>query len=283
MPGIYAMKHTISPYVRFYYAPPGESEKRTEETRPLLYPFGAATWTYERKQLTVGMTNSIDIKTKHKRERLSLLRWDLAAGADYTEEEGSDRRYDRMRNTFTLVPHKQLTLTTVLEHDLNSIGKEDEETGEPLPSLITFNSDARYSDSERRWTGYLRRQSVYNRWSKEWKQFFTGRVDLRWSRSWSLDLELEYEYDKQIKDIYRMEISMHRVLHCWESRIGFRRYGTKGGYIRKDFFFQIDILADPGKALGVGYDDVTKSWALRSLPGMGRMGRFLRPGYSTYY
>jgi hypothetical protein len=29
--------------------------------------------------------------------------------------------------------------------------------------------------------------------------------------------------------------------------------------------------------LGVGYDDATKSWALRSLPGMGRVGGFLRP------
>ena len=276
VPGVHAMKHTISPYVRFYYAPPGESEKRGEENRPKLYPFGAATWTYERKQLTAGMTNSIDIKTKHTRERLSLFRWDLAAGADYTEEEGSERRYDRMRNTFTLTPHKQLDLTTVLEHNPNNIG-----TDEPL--LITFNSDLRYSDAERKWTGYLRRQYVYYQYAKEWKQFFTGRIDLRWSRNWSLRFELEYEYDKQVKDIYRMDISMHRILHCWESRIGFRRTGAKGGYIRKDFFFQIDMLADPGKALGVGYDDVTKSWALRSLPGMGRMGRFLRPGYSTYY
>jgi hypothetical protein len=276
VPWVHAMKHTISPYARFYYAPPGESEKRGEENKPKLYPFGAATWTFERKQLTVGMTNSIDIKTKHTRERLSLFEWRLSAGADYTEEKDSDRRYKYVRNTFTLTPHKQLDFTTVLEYNPNNIG-----TDEPL--LMSFNSDLRYSDSERKWTGYLRRQRVYNRWSKEWKQFFTGRVDLRWSRNWSLRFELEYEYDEQIKDIYRMDMSLHRILHCWESRIGFRRYGAKGGYIRKDFFFQIDMIADPGKALGMGYDDVTKSWALRSLPGVGRMGRFLRPGSSTYY
>jgi parvulin-like peptidyl-prolyl isomerase len=285
VPGVYAMKHTISPYARFYYTPPGESEKRGEEKEPKLYPFGATTWTYERKQLTVGMTNSIDIKTKRKRERLSLFRWDLTAGADYTEdrwisrpgeEKEPGRRYEYVRNTFTLKPHEQLDITNVLVHNPNNIG-----TGEPL--LWSFNSDLRYSDSERKWTGYLRRQYVYYQYAEEWKQFFTGKIDLRWSRNWSLSFELEYEYDKQVKDIYRMNVSMHRMLHCWESRIGFRRIGAKGGYIRKDFFFQIDILADPGKALGVGYDDVTKSWALRSLPGMGRVGGFLRPGYSTYY
>jgi hypothetical protein len=110
-----------------------------------------------------------------------------------------------------------------------------------------------------------------------------GSVNLRWSRTWNLSFDLEYEYDKQVKDIYLMNISLHRMLHCWESRIVFRRRGTKGGYLRKDFFFQIDLIADPGKALGVGYDEATKSWTLRSLPGMGRVGGFLRPGSSMYY
>ena len=276
IPGVYAMKHTISPYVRFYYAPPGESEKRTEEKEPKLYYFVSTAWAYERKQLTVGMTNSIDIKTKRKRERLSLLRWDLAAGADYTEEEDSDRRYNRMRNTFTLTPHKQLSLSTVLEHNPNNVGTDN-------PLLITFNTDLKYSDADRKWTGYLRRQSVYNQWSEVWSQFFKGSVNLRWSRTWNLSFDLEYEYDEQVKDIYLMNISLHRMLHCWESRIVFRRRGTKGGYLRKDFFFQIDLIADPGKALGVGYDEATKSWTLRSLPGMGRVGGFLRPGSSMYY
>ena len=290
IPWAYAMKHTISPYVRFYYAPPGELEETQDaEERPRLYPFGPATWTYEQKRLTVGMTNSIDVKTKGKRERISLLRWTLSGGADYTEDRwispsGADhtkekepgRRYEYVRNSFTLTPHKQLSITNVLTHNPNNIG-----TGEPV--LWSFNSDLKYSDSERRWTGYLSRQYIYNRWSKEWKQFFKGRVDLRWSKTWSLKLELEYEYDKQIKDIYFMDISLHRMLHCWESRLVFRRRGTTGGYIRKDFFFQIDLVADPGKALGVGYDEATKSWTLRSLPGMGRLGGFLRPGYSSYY
>ncbi|MBD3181611.1 hypothetical protein GF312_04910 [Candidatus Poribacteria bacterium] len=46
---------------------------------------------------------------------------------------------------------------------------------------------------------------------------------------------------------------------------------------------QLNILADPGKALGIGYDDASDSWNLRSIPGMGRVGGFLRPGSSSYY
>ena len=80
-----------------------------------------------------------------------------------------------------------------------------------------------------------------------------------------------------------MKVSLHRMLHCWESRIGYSRRGTTGGYIRKDFFFQINLLAEPGKALGVGYDDITKSWTLRSLPGMGKLGRLVRPQGALYY
>ena len=98
-----------------------------------------------------------------------------------------------------------------------------------------------------------------------------------------MKLELQYEYDERVKDIYLMDISLHRMLHCWESRIVFRRRGTRNSDVRKDFFIQVDILADPGKALGVGYDDISESWTLRSLPGMGRLGGFMRPGSSMYY
>lgn len=274
IPGVHAMRHDISPYVRFYYVPPGETEKRQEELEPSLYPFGAATWTYERKQLTMGMTNSIKIKTKRKREKLELFRWTLSGGADYTEEEDSDRRYEFIRNTFSLKPHKLVNIGTVLTIDPNNIGTDD-------PLLWSLNSDLRYSDSKRRWSAYLSRRYT-NPHGSQSQQFFTAKVDLRWSKTWSLQYEIQYEYDERVKDIYLMRASLYRMLHCWESRIVFSRRGTKNGYVRKDFFVQLDIVADPGKALGVGYDDVTKSWNLRSLPGMGRVGTFLRPG-SSYY
>lgn len=276
IPGIYALKHTINPSISFSYAPPGESEERRDENRPSLYPFGAAVWTYEQKRLTARMTNTIDVKTKGKREKLSLFRWTVSAGADFTEEKDSERRFDRMRNTFTLTPHKQVVFNTRLDHNWSNIG-----TDEPL--LISFNSDIKYSDPDRKWTAYLSRQNVYYQYGQQWTQYFSGKIDLRWSRMWSLRFDLTYEYDEQVHDIYKMNVSMHRMLHCWESRIGFRRTGTRATSLRRDFYFQIDLLADPGKALGVGYDDVTKSWALRSLPGMGRLGGFLRPGSSMYY
>ena len=275
IPGIHAMRHTISPNVRFSYEPPGHTETRPDERKPGIYPFGRASWSYERKQLSVGMTNSIDIKTERTRERISLFKWILRGGADYTEPRDSDRRYDYVRNTLTLTPGKRISIGAVIEHDPDNIG-----TDKPLTTK--FSTDIRYSDPKRRWTGYLSRSYVRDFWSNE-RQFFTGKIDLRWSKSWNLSCELEYEYDERVKDINRLRLSLHRVLHCWESRIGYSRYGTTGGYIRKDFFFQIDLLADPGKAVGVGYDDISKSWTLRSLPGMGRAGSFLRGQSSLYY
>ncbi len=275
VPGIHAMRHTISPNVWFSYEPAGHTETRAEEQRPRIYPFGRASWSYERKQLSVGMTNSIDIKTERTRERISLFKWILRGGADFTRPEDSDRRYDYVRNTFTFTPGKRISVGTVLEHNPNNIG-----TDKPL--ITRFSTDIRYSDPKRRWTGYLSRRYIRDFWLNE-RQFFTGKVDLRWSKSWNLSCELEYEYDERVKDINRLRFSLHRVLHCWESRIGYSRYGTTGGYIRKDFFFQIDLRADPGKAIGVGYDDIAKSWTLRSLPGMGKVGGFLRSQSSLYY
>jgi hypothetical protein len=97
-----------------------------------------------------------------------------------------------------------------------------------------------------------------------------------------LSLDLEYEYDKRVKDISNIAISFRRNLHCWDSSITFSRRGAKGGYIRKDFTFAISISADPGKSLGVGYDDINKSWELRSLPGMGNLGRYMGTNYVGY-
>jgi parvulin-like peptidyl-prolyl isomerase len=275
VPGISAMKHTVSPYVRFEYAPPSESEVRSEELEPKLYPFGASAWMFERKDLSVGITNRIDIKTKRKREQLSLFRWTLSGGANFTEEEGSDRRYNYINNTLTLMPHKQVNIGTVLTLDPNGIGTEN-------PFLWSLSNDIRYSDAKRRWTAHLSRRYTNPRGGKK-QQFFSGNVNLRWSRTWSLRCELQYEYDERVKDIYLMRFSLHRMLHCWESQIVFSRRGTKGGIIRRDFYVQLDILADPGKALGIGYDQADESWKLRSLPGMGRFGGFLRPGSSMYY
>ena len=276
IPGVHAIRHSIRPNVSFRYEPAGDTETRADEQRPIIYPFGSAAWSYERKKLSFGLTNSIDIKTERTRERISLFEWSLRGGVDYTESEDSDRRYEYLRNTFTLTPIKRVNIRSVVEYNLNNVDTDD-------PLLRTFNIDVRYSDPKRRWSGYLSRRYVNDTWNKK-RQFFTAKVDLRWSRSWNLSCEMEYEYDDRVKDINRLRLSLNRMLHCWNSRIGYSRYGVKGSSIRKDFFFQVDLIADPGKALGVGYDDISKSWAMRSLPGMGRVGGFLRPqGSSLYY
>ncbi|MGQ9607724.1 MAG: peptidylprolyl isomerase [bacterium] len=268
IPKVYALKHTFSPYARFSYAPPTESE---EGKKPPLYPFGPGTWSYKQKRLSFGMTNSIDIKTKFKRERINILRWDLSGGVDYIRKPGD--KYEYLRNTFSVEPYKQLSFNNVLEHDLNNIGTNES-------TLTRFSTNLRYYNADGKWSGTISRSYLY--YYKRPKQLFRGAINLNWSRTWNLRFDLEYEYDKKIKDISDITLSLQRNLHCWESRVGFSRRGTKGGYIRKDFFFSINIAADPGKSLGLGYDDIDKSWTLQSLPGMGSLGRYIGSRYIGY-
>jgi len=273
IPKVFAMRHTFSPMLSFYYSPPGETESSKIKEHSPLYPFGSSAYSYERKQLSFSMRNSIDIKTKNTREKLKIFAWDLRTGADYTRDD--DRIYDDIQNTFTIEPSKQLSFSTSLDLDPN-MWKSD---GSLLSEL---SSDLRYYDSDGKWSSYLSRRYIYQSYQKQWQQFFSGRFDLRWSKSWSLNINIEYEYDKRAKDISGIDISFRRTLHCWESTIMFSRSGIKGGYLRKDFTFSVAISADPGKSLGVGYDDLSKSWEMRSLPGMGRLGRYMGTNYVGY-
>ena len=273
IPKVFALKHTFSPTVSYYYSPPGETESSNINKHPLLYPFGSSAYMYERKQLTFNMRNSIDIKTKGTREKLTIFVWDLRTGADYTRE--TDNIYDDIQNTFTIEASEKLNFANTLNFDPNNFGGKG-------PLLSEINSNLRYYDTKGRWSSYVSRRYVYNSWQEYWQQLFLGNISLRWSKLWSLSLDLEYEYDKRVKDISNIAISFRRNLHCWDSSITFSRRGAKGGYIRKDFTFAISISADPGKSLGVGYDDINKSWELRSLPGMGNLGRYMGTNYVGY-
>lgn len=273
IPKVYALRHTFSPYISFGYSPPGATETdKLENTLP-LYPFASAAYTYERKQLNFRMSNKIDIKTKFKREKISLFAWDISAGADYTDD--AYRKYSDLQNTFRIRPSSQIDFTTRLDYNPNNW-----ETDEPLLSQIS--NSLSYYDDENKWSGYLNRRYVYLSGRDYFQQLFQCRFDLRWSKLWNLGVDFEYEYDKSVKDISYFSVSLRRNLHCWDSSIAFSRRGTKGGYIRKDFTFSITLAADPGKSLGVGYDDLSKSWSLRSLPGVGTYGRYMGTNYVGY-
>jgi len=280
IPNVLALKHTISPMISFYYSPPGGTETNKKGNHAPLYPFGSAAYTYERKQLSFNMRNSIDIKTKGSREKLTIFQWDLRAGADYTRETYGI--YDDIQNTFTIQASDRLDFSTTLNLDTNTFVTEPGGLIDKDPLLSEFSNSLRYNNTDGKWSASLNRRYVYNSWQNQYQQLFLSNVDLRWSKTWSLDVSLEYEYDKRVKDISRIDVAFRRTLHCWESTIMFSRSGTKGGYLRKDFTFSVAISADPAKSLGIGYDDLNKSWELRSLPGMGRLGMYTGTNYVGY-
>ena len=269
IPKIFAIRHAFNPVISFDYSPPGTADTDIVSKSLPLYPFGASAYAYERKQLNFRMSNTIEIKTKLKREKIRLFSWDLYSGIDFTEPLDSDRRYNDLRNTFTLKPSERIDFTTNLDFDPNNYKTQKG------PLLSVFSNSVRYYDSNGKWSSYLNRHYIYYAYGEYWQQLFDFNIDLRWSPIWSLNFGFGYEYDKKVKDINEISIQLRRSLHCWDSVIAFSRRGTKGGYLTKDFTFSIAITADPGKSLGVGYDDVSKSWSLRSLPGMGRFGSYI--------
>jgi len=276
IPKVFAIKHTFNPVISFDYSPPNASDTDKMKKSLPLYRFGYIAYAYERKNLNFRMSNDIEIKTKLKREKIRLFSWYLRTSIDFTEETKSNRRYGDIQNTFTIKPSERLDFSTNLDLDPNAY------TTKERPFLSNFSNNIRYYDSEGRWSAYLNRHYIYNSWQKYYQQLYDCSIDLRWSKDWNLSIDLGYEYDKRVKDISEIGFSLRRKLHCWDSVITFSRRGTKGGYLRKDFTFSVAIAADPGKSIGVGYDDISKSWSLRSLPGMGRFGGYVGGKYMGY-
>ena len=64
---------------------------------------------------------------------------------------------------------------------------------------------------------------------------------------------------------YSQQITIRRNLRDWDLRIIWRRTGGLGT-VRKEFTYQINLIADPSMTIGLGLDAVTGRWGLRSLP-----------------
>ena len=85
-----------------------------------------------------------------------------------------------------------------------------------------------------------------------------------------IEIDLGADYDWIEKQFYSQRMTLRRNLNVWDLRISWHRVGIKRrppyNNVRQDFTFQLNLLADPAVAVGLGYDATTETWGFRSLP-----------------
>jgi len=256
-----------------------------------LYPFGPSAYVYERNKLIFDFDTDVQIKLRRSERKFTLFSFDTGWGIDYSVEDDKDeyysyrQKYDYIRTRFALtpLPSRNLRININTTHDPNEprvpAGEDagGREAGERF-KMIGFQGSMNYSggDYRRGWRFNLG-NSYYEYYSgRPSRTIFTG-INLRPSRKFEIDVNIQYDWIK--KEFYSQRITFRRNLHDWDLRITWRRTGTVKP--RKDFTFQINLIADPSATIGLGYDATTETWGVQSLPvgvpygsfGPGRIGR----------
>jgi parvulin-like peptidyl-prolyl isomerase len=277
IPNASKLRHGIGTILRFDYTPPVTEEENT------LYPFGPSAYMYERKKLIFDFETDIQIKTR-RNTKYTLLRFSTDFGRDFTYKEDGQitggyygtKKYDYIRSdlTITPTPSRNLRISFNSTHDPNK-----NETDKRF-RMIGFRANLDYSH------GTYTKGWGFNLGSNYSKYYSTPRRNIlagfhyRPSRAFEIDLDVTYDWIE--KEFYSQRVTLRRNLHDWDLRVSWYRTGLSKGYVSKDFTFQINLIADPSVTIGLGYDAVTETWGLQSLPvgmpygafsGKSRLGR----------
>ncbi len=283
------LRHQIETSVRYAHTPDVVREEN-------LYTFGPSAYVYEMNKLIFDFETDIQIKLRRGDRKFSLFSFDTGWAIDYSADGGEysyyKQKYDYIRSRFSItpLPSRNLRININTTHDPNN---GEEEGGKPVKweavyplatlirgeaKMIGFQGSMNYSRGtyKRGWRINFG-NSYYQYYSgNPSRKIFTG-INLRPSRKLEIDINIQYDWIK--KDFYSQKITLRRSLHCWDLRLTWRRVGTIEP--RKDFTFQINLIADPSATIGLGYDATTETWGIQSLPvgvpygsfGTGRIGR----------
>jgi hypothetical protein len=264
LPGVSKIRHSLRTGIDFDYTPPVSQRKDIE-----LYPFGSSSYIFERKEVGYRFGTDLQVKTKGNR-KFTLINLDFRVDRDFTEELGRQYGLLDSRLTLTPIPDGGFRFSAYTTHDPNP----DEKTQKRF-LMKNFRSTLDYYN--RKGWG-LNLGSAYSRFYGRASRSYLGGFNLRWSRLWSLSFDTNFDQSEWAKrskksrsfkdfmeSFYSQRITLTRNLHDWDARITWSRLGS-GDTARKDFTFQINLIADPSVTMGVGYDAVTDSWGLQSLP-----------------
>jgi len=294
IPNASKLRHGIDTILRFDYSPAVTEEENT------LYPFGPSAYMYERKKLLLDFKTDIQIKTR-RNTKFTLLNFRTDFGRDFTyQEDGQStgyygtKKYDYIRSylTITPTPSRSLRLTFNSTHDPNK-NEDDKQL-----RMIGFRMNLDYSHGTytKGW-GFNLGNNYYKYYSRASRNILAG-FHYRPSRNFEIDVDVTFDrsaeetwqppilsrfVDWRVRGgFYSQRITLRRNLHDWDLRVSWYRTGLSTGYVSKDFVFQINLIADPSVTIGLGYDAVTETWGLQSLPvgmpygaftGTSRLGR----------
>lgn len=227
-----------------------------------LYPFGPSTYFYEAKDLTYRFDTSIEIKTKKNKTPLRILQFRTRLRADYTDYAAEwNRQYDFIESDITITPLASQKMNIIIRttHDPN-----ESELDKKRFKQVGFRSNVSYR--REKWDF-----SLGNSFSKR-----ISRASRRINFSFQfrpnslIEIDLGADYDWIEKQFYSQRMTLRRNLNVWDLRISWHRVGIKRrppyNNVRQDFTFQLNLLADPAVAVGLGYDATTETWGFRSLP-----------------
>ncbi|MCD6508405.1 peptidylprolyl isomerase [Candidatus Poribacteria bacterium] len=269
IPNANKLKHTIDMEVDFNYSPSIQQKKN-------LYPFGPTAYTYEKKRLYMELRSLVEVKTR-RNFKYTLLDFDAYTARDFTRDIYLGYRkwdYLRSRLYLTPLPSGNLRIGFTSTHDPNPRdGKKFKQIG--FSSSLSY----RRGDYAKGWEFHLGNQ--FTKFYKTPSRTILAGFDLRPNRLFQIELDVQYDWVR--REFYSQRLTIRRNLHDWDLRVSWYKIGY-GESARKDFTFQINLIADPSVAIGVGYDAVTESWGLRSLPvGVPYYGGFIGRGLGRSY
>ncbi|MBM3241408.1 hypothetical protein FJZ31_34440 [Candidatus Poribacteria bacterium] len=295
IPNVSKLRHQIETILRFDYTPSVTEEENT------LYPFGPSAYMYARKKLLLDFETDIQIKTR-RNTKFTLLSFRTDFGRDFTYNEDGQtiggyygtKKYDYISSYLTLtpLPSRNLRLTVNSTHDPNQSGD-----GKKI-KMIGFRMNLDYSRGTytKGW-GVNLGNNYYKYYRTPSRNILAG-FHYRPSRNFEIDVDVTFDriakgtwhppifgrlFDWGIRgEFYSQRVTLRRNLHDWDLRVSWYRTGLSTGYVSKDFVFQINLIADSAVTMGLGYDAVTETWGLQSLPvgmpygafsGTSRLGR----------
>jgi parvulin-like peptidyl-prolyl isomerase len=285
IPNASKLRHQIQTVLQFDYTPPVTEEENT------LYPFGPSAYMYERRKLLFDFETDIQIKTR-RNTKFTLLRFSTDFGRDFTYKEDGQtgvktpayggyygtKKYDYIRSdlTITPLPSRNLRITFNSTHDPN----KDEYRKQIRMIGFRMNLDYSRGTYTKGW-GFNLGNNYYKYYSTPSRNILAG-FHYRPNRNFEIDMDVTFDrttegkwyppvlgrlFDWGIRgEFYSQRVTLRRNLHDWDLRISWYRTGLSKGYVSKDFVFQINLIADPSVTMGLGYDPVTKTWGLQSLP-----------------
>ena len=257
VPGLRRLRHEIQSTLRYDYQPPVDKDDN-------LYPFGPSTYFYERKRLTYSFNTAIEIKTRRSQSPHRIFHFDTRFTADFTEFDPLyERQFEPIESDFTIIPlpSRNLNMTVRVTHDPNPHPVDGKQF-----KMVGIRSNIRYT--RQTWNVSVGSSFSKRHTARRAQRSITATGRYRLSRNLEFNANLiYYPIDRQF---YQQRLTLTRNLHDWNLRISWSRVGIKReppyDNVRQDFSFQVSLIQEPTVSMGVGYDAITETWGIRTLP-----------------